>query len=171
MKPILETLIAVLGLALGGAAGWYFGHQYFLTQSKRKLNSAEARARQIIDDALREAEAKKKEAVLEAKEEVHRLRNDFERETKERRNETQRLERRLLQKEETLDRKVESLERKEENLSRRERDLDKQHQAVQEVLNKQLAELERVSGLTTEEARKIFLEQVEGDARADAARL
>jgi ribonucrease Y len=172
VKRILPyVVVAVLALILGGAGGLFAGHQYFQSQSRKKLTSAEARSRTIIDEALRDAEAKKKEAVLEAKEEVHRLRTDFERESKERRLEIQRLERRLLQKEETLDRKVESLERKDENLAKRERDLEKQHQAVQEVLNKQLAELERVSGLTTEEARKIFLEQVEGEARADAARL
>ncbi|HWI52537.1 MAG TPA: ribonuclease Y [Symbiobacteriaceae bacterium] len=171
VKLIFYALFVVLGLILGGAGGFYFGNQYYQNQAKKKLNSAEARSRTIVDEALREAEAKKKEAVLEAKEEVHRLRADFERESKERRAEVQRLERRLVQKEETLDRKVESLERKEEGISRRERDLEKQHATVQETLAKQLAELERISGLTTEEARKIFLEQVEGDARGDAARL
>jgi ribonuclease Y len=161
----------ILGLIVGGAGGAFAGYRYYQNQAEKKLNSAEARARTVLDEALREAEAKKKEAVLEAKEEVHRLRADFERETKERRNETQRLERRLVQKEESLDRKVEGLERKEENLARKERELDQQHQSAQELLDKQLAELERISGLTTEEARKIFLEQVEQDARGDAARM
>jgi ribonucrease Y len=172
VKQILtEIIFAVLGVIVGGAAGAFGGHQYYQNQAQKKLNSAEARARNIVDEALKEAEAKKKEAVLEAKEEVHRLRADFERESKERRTEIQRLERRLVQKEEQMDRKVEQLERKDENLSKKERDLDKQHQTVQELYGKQLAELERISGLTTEEARKIFLEQVEQDARGDAARL
>jgi len=167
----LYAVLTVVGLIVGGAAGTYFGHQYYQTQAKKKLTSAEGRARVIIDEALREAEGKKKEAILEAKEEVHRLRTDFEREIKERRNEVQRLERRLVQKEETLDRKVESLEKKEENLAKRERDLERQHQVAQELVGKQMQELERISGLTTDEARKIFLEQVEGDARGDAAKL
>ncbi len=171
MKPILETVLVILGLIVGGAAGAAGGYQWYQKQAQKKVGSAESRARGIIDEALREAEAKKKEAVLEAKEEVHRLRADFERESKERRAEVQRLERRLLQKEETLDRKVESMERKEENLSKKERDLERQHQLAQEVVAKQLAELERISGLTTDEARKIFLAQVEQEARGDAARL
>lgn len=171
VNRILNVILVVLGLIIGGAAGAAGSYQWYQKQSRQKLNSAEARARQVVDEALREAEAKKKEAILEAKEEVHRLRTDLERETKERRAEVQRQERRLQQKEETLDRKTESVERKEENLSRREKDVDRQHQMAQEVTNKQLAELERISGLTTEEARKIFLGQVEQDARADAARL
>lgn len=171
MTQIFDVLLTVIGLIVGGAIGGAVGYQYSVSQSKKKLGSAEGRARTIIDEALRESEAKKKEAILEAKEEVHRLRSDFERESKERRAEIQRLERRLLQKEETLDRKVESLERKEEGLGRREKELERQHQSVQELYGKQLAELERISGLTTDEARKIFLEQVEQDARGDAAKL
>lgn len=171
MKRIETALLVLLGLVLGGAGGAAIGYQYFQNQARKSVNSAEARARVIIDEALREAEAKKKEAVLEAKEEVHRLRTDFDRESKERRNELTRMERRLVQKEETLDRKMEGLERKEEVLSRKERELDRLHQNVQEVLSKQLAELERISGLTSEEARRIFLQQVEQEARADAAKL
>lgn len=164
-------MLIVLGLIVGGAAGAAGGYQWYQTQAQKRLHSAESRARSVVDEAVKEAEAKKKEAVLEAKEEVHRLRSDFERESKERRTEVQRLERRLMQKEETLDRKVEALERKEETLTRKERDVERQVQAAQELTNKQMAELERISGLTTEEARKIFLAQVEQEARADAARL
>lgn len=165
------VIIGILALVIGGALGALIGYQYFLKESRTKLGSAEQRARTIVDDALREAESKKKEAVLEAKEEVLRLRNDFERESKERRAEVQRLERRLVQKEEQLDRKVESLERKEEALARRERDLERQHQLAGELVQKQMTELERISGLTTEEARAIFLHQIEDEARGDAARL
>ncbi len=171
ITPIVAIALILLALILGGAGGAAVGYQYYQSQARKKLDSAEARARHIIDEALREAEAKKKEAVLEAKEEVHRLRTDFEREVKERRSEIARLERRLLQKEETLDRKVDQLERKEENLARKDRELERQHQHVQELIQKQMAELERISGLTQEEARRIFLEQVEQEARGDAARL
>lgn len=167
----IEALYALLGLILGGAGGVAAGYQWYQREAQKKLNSAEVRARGIIDEALREAEAKKKESVLEAKEEVHGLRTDFERELKERRNEIHRLERRLVQKEETLDRKVESLERKEEALGRKERELDRQHELAQELVGKQMAELERISQLTMEDARRIFLQQVEQEARGDAARL
>jgi ribonuclease Y len=165
------ALYIVLALIVGAAVGAVAGYQWYQSQARKKLNSAETRARSVLDEALREAESRKKEAVLEAKEEVHRLRVDLERETKERRAEIQRMERRVLQKEEVLDRKVEGLERKEENLARKERDLETQNRVVQELHDKQLAELERISGLTTEEARRIFLQQVEQEARADAARL
>lgn len=165
------VIIGIVTLVIGGALGALIGYQYYLKESRSKLGSAEQRARTIVDDALREAESKKKEAVLEAKEEVLRLRNDFERESKERRAEVQRLERRLVQKEEQMDRKVESLERKEEALARRERELERQHQLAGELVQKQMTELERISGLTTEEARAIFLHQIEDEARGDAARL
>lgn len=168
---MVDVIIGIVSLVIGGALGALVGYQYFLKESRTKLGSAEQRARTIVDDALREAESKKKEAILEAKEEVLRLRNDFERESKERRAEHQRLERRLVQKEEQLDRKVESLERKEEALSRRERELERQHQLAGELVQKQMTELERISGLTTEEARAIFLHQIEDEARGDAARL
>ncbi|MFZ5826974.1 MAG: ribonuclease Y [Bacillota bacterium] len=172
MNVIFENaLFIILGLILGAGGGVAIGYQWYQREARKKLNSAEARARHIVDEALREAEAKKKEAVLEAKEEVHRLRTDFERELRDRRAEIQRQERRLVQKEETMDRKVESLERKEETLARKERDLDRQHQLAQELVTKQMTELERISQLTTEEARKIFLQQVEQEARGDAARL
>jgi ribonuclease Y len=168
---VFYVLIGMVALVVGGGLGALIGYQYFLKESRTKLGTAEQRARAIVDDALREAESKKKEAILEAKEEVLRLRNDFERESKERRAEVQRLERRLVQKEEQLDRKVESLERKEEALARRERELERQHQLASELVQKQMTELERISGLTTEEARQIFLQQIEDEARGDAARL
>jgi ribonuclease Y len=154
-----------------GAGGFAIGHRWYTKQAEKKLNSAEHRARALMDEAMREVESKKKESVVEAKEEVLRLRNDFERDAKERRGEIQRQERRLVQKEESLDRKVEQLERKDENMIRKERELERQHQSVQELHTKQLEELERISQLTTDEARKLFLGQVEQDARAEAARL
>lgn len=160
-------LAAVAALVVGAAAGYW----YRKTRSEAAIQSAEAQAREIVDQATREAEGRKKESVLEAKEEIHRLRQEFERESRERRAEVQRLERRLLQKEEQLDRKVEGIERKEEAMGRREKDLDRQQQALQELEQRKLMELERISGMTVEDARKLFLAQVEQEARADAARL
>lgn len=158
---------AILGLAGGAGAGYWWRK----SQSEKAIGSAEARVRDLLARAAQEAEARKKEAVLEAKEEVHRLRQEFDRETKERRAEVQRLERRLLQKEEQMDRKMEQLERKEEAMGRKERDLERREQGLVDLERRKLEELERISGLTTEEARKIFLANIEQEARAEAARI
>ena len=109
--------------------------------------------------------------MLEAKEEIHRLRSELERETKERRSELQRLERRLMQKEENLDRKIDSLEKKEEILSRKETELDKSQEKVNELYAKQQVELERLSGLTSEEARELLLATVEDEIKHETAML
>ncbi|MEW6309221.1 MAG: ribonuclease Y [Bacillota bacterium] len=137
--------------------------------AEAKIMSAEREAQRLLDEGRKEAEAKKREAVLEAKEEVHRMRQDLERDTRERRAELQKTERRLLQKEETLDRKVEQLERKEEGLAQKDRDLTKAQEDLAGLHQKQVAELERVSGLTSQEARQLLLSSIEEDIRQDAA--
>ncbi|MDI6907162.1 MAG: ribonuclease Y [Thermoanaerobacterales bacterium] len=139
--------------------------------SEAKIGAAEEKARQILEDAAREAEGKKREALVEAKEEVLRFRNEVEREHRERRSELQRLERRLLQKEETLDRKIEGLEKKEENLNRKETELAAKKDELQALYQKQVQELERISGLTTEEARAILLRDVEQEMQHETALL
>ena len=161
----------ILGLVVGGAAFYFVGVSVSRRQAERDLNSAESRARRVLEEADREAEAKRKEAVVEAKEEILRARNEAERDLKERRAEQQRNERRLQQKEESLDRKIESLERKEEQLAKKEREIEAEERKVDDLRGQQLAELERISGMTTEEARRIFLANIEQEARADAARL
>lgn len=153
---------------LAGAAGGYALRKYL---AEAKIASAEKAAAAIIEEAQKEAEAKKREAVLEAKEEAHRIRNEVERESRERRNELQRFERRLLQKEEALDRKTEALERKEANLHRQEEANQKLREELEELRRKQVSELERISGLTTEEARTILLQNVEKEVRHEAAML
>ncbi|MDI6709634.1 MAG: ribonuclease Y [Bacillota bacterium] len=139
--------------------------------SEAKIGAAEEKARQILEEAAREAEGKKREALVEAKEEVLRFRNEVEREHRERRSELQRLERRLLQKEETLDRKIEGLEKKEENLNRKETELAAKKDELQALYQKQVQELERISGLTTEEARAILLRDVEQEMQHETALL
>ncbi|WP_422393040.1 ribonuclease Y [Neomoorella humiferrea] len=161
---MLYALIAFLA----GAAGGYALRKYL---AEAKIASAEKAAAAIIEEAQKEAEAKKREAVLEAKEEAHRIRNEVERESRERRNELQRFERRLLQKEEALDRKTEALERKEANLHRQEEANQKLREELEELRRKQVSELERISGLTTEEARTILLQNVEKEVRHEAAML
>ncbi|MDD6127267.1 MAG: ribonuclease Y, partial [Veillonellaceae bacterium] len=115
------------------------------------------------------AEARKKELMLEAKEDIHRLRQELDRDTKERRNEISRQERRVVQKEENLDRKLESVEKKEEQLARKESRIDKTQQAVDEMHEKQKTELERISGLTSDEAKNILMAETEEELKHEKA--
>lgn len=149
------------------------GIGYFIRRSlaEAKISSAEVAAQQIIDNANKEAETLKKETVVEAKDEVHKLRAEAEKDIRERRSEVQRLERRILQKEETLDKKMESLEHKEENLSKKERQIEQTKADIEELKRKELLELERVSGLTTEDAKQIILNNVENEVRHETTML
>jgi ribonuclease Y len=165
METILYILFIIVALAIGVGAGYYFRKSV----AEKKIASAEAAAEAILEQAKRDSEALKKEMVLEAKEEIHKFRLESEREIKERRNEVQRLEKRILQKEEALDRKMETLERKEENLSRKEKNLDEQQEKLEQLIQAQQTELERISGLTSEEAKKIILKEVEDEVRHEAA--
>jgi len=146
---------------------------YFLRKylAEAKIASAEAQAKKILEEAEKEAEAKKREAILEAKEEVLKLRNDMERENRERRLELQRLERRLVQKEETLDRKVDAIEKKEDALNRKEAEIDAIKAQLNEIYKKQLSELERISGMTSEEAKQALLSDIEKEIQHEAAML
>ena len=166
MKIIAELSLAVI-LAL--AAG--FGGGYFLRKqaAEKQIGSAEEEAHRIIVEAEAKGEEKKKEVVLEAKEEIHRMRQDLDRDTKERRNELQRQERRLVQKEENLDRKLETLEKKEDVLASKEAKLDKSQQAIAELHEQQKSELERISNLTTEEARTMLLSTIEDELKHEKA--
>lgn len=139
--------------------------------AEAKISSAEEAAKRILDEAEKSAEAKKREAVLEAKEEVLKFRNEVEKEQRERRNELQRMERRLTQKEESLDRKIDSIERKEDNLNKKDEEIDKVREQVQDLHARQLAELERLSGLTSDEARVILLANIEDEIKHEAAML
>lgn len=122
-----------------------------------------------MEEANKDAEAKKREAVLGAKEEIHQLRSDAERENRERRSELQRLERRLVQKEESLDRKMEGLERKEESLQKKEAEVEGLKENLAEIHDKQMAELERLSGLSWEDARQLLLNKVEEEIKHEIA--
>ena len=136
-----------------------------------KIGNAESRAREIIDDALKTAETTKKEALLEVKEESIRTKNELEKETKERRAELQRYEKRVLSKEESLDKKADSLEQREAGFIAKEEYL-KQKEAKVEELNKQrVQELERISGLTSEQAKEYLLKTVEDDVKHDTAKM
>jgi ribonuclease Y len=167
MQPMVWILIILVVGALS------FGIGYFIRKSlaEAKISGAETAALKIIDDAKKNVEALKRETVLEAKDEVHKLRTEAEREIRERRNEVQRQERRLVQKEETLDKKIESLEIKEEKLADKEKKVEETQAKVEEIHRNQVIELERISGLSQEEARKLILAAVEQEVRAETAQL
>jgi ribonucrease Y len=171
MEPI--TIISILlGLFVGAVVG------YLIRKSiaEAKITGAKNAAEQILEDARREADALKKEALLEAKDEIHKLRTEAEREVRERRNELQKQENRLLQKEENLDRKDESLdkreallEKKEDSLNKRQQHIEEMESKVDEMVRAQQAELERISSLTREEAKSIILERVEKELSHEIA--
>jgi ribonuclease Y len=167
----MPTTYWILIVLVVGILG--FGIGYFIRKSlaEAKISSAELAASQIIEKAKHEAEALKKETILEAKDEVFKLRAEADKDIRDRRNEIQRQERRLLQKEETLDKKLESLELKEEQLANKERRIEETQRQIEELHRKQLTELERISGLTSEEAKQIILSNVEQEVRHEAAQM
>ncbi|WP_372503558.1 ribonuclease Y [Acididesulfobacillus acetoxydans] len=162
---IISIVLLLVGLVLGVAAGWFMRK----VTAEKAIGSAEEEAKRIVGIAQTEAEAKKREAVVAAKEETMHMHNEVEKEIRERRNELQRLERRLLQKEETLDRKMESLERKEDNMHRKEAEVDHQREELSHLVAKEQTELERISGLTSDEAKEILLHSVEEEVRYESA--
>jgi ribonuclease Y len=137
--------------------------------AEAKINSAEESAKKILEEAEKKAESMKREALVEAKEEILKLKNESEKELRERRNELQRSERRLVQKEESLDRKMEAIEKKEELIARREAEINQLHERINDLYSQQLAELERISGMTTDEAKEFLLNKIKDDIRHDAA--
>ena len=136
---------------------------------EKKVGNAEEKAREIIDDALKVAERSKREALLEAKEESLKTKNELEKETKERRAELQRYERRVLSKEETLDKKAEALERREASYAAKEEKLSKQAAELEQLSSKRVQELERISGLTSEQAKEYLLKTVEDEVKHETA--
>lgn len=136
-----------------------------------KIGSAEEKAREIIDEAVKNAEAKKREAMLEIKEESIKNKNELDKEIKERRNEIQRNERRIIQKEENVDKKLEAIEKREAGFAAKEEAINKQKEEVARLHEKRVQELERISGLTSEQARDYLLKTIEDDVKLDTAKL
>lgn len=173
---MMDLMTAIISILLGLIVGVVVGYFYRKSIAEAKIAGAQNAAEQIIEDAKRDAETMKKEALLEAKDEIHKLRNEAEREIRDRRNELQKQENRLLQKEENLDRKDETLDKREALLEKRDDSLNKRQQHIEEMESKvdeivrtQQAELERISGLTRDEARAIILERVEHELNHDIA--
>ncbi len=172
MPEALPYVISiVITLVVSVILTWFIANAYHKKVYEAKIGSADEKAREIIDEALKTAETKKREALLEAKEESLKAKNEFERETKERRAELQRYEKRVLTKEETLDRKTEALEKKESRLSAKESELDKIKQEVEEFHARQLQELEKISGLTSEQAKEYLIKTVEEEVKHETALL
>ena len=168
MSPIISVLLTAIIVA---PITWVMAVAYRKKSYESKIGRAEEKSREIIDEALKAAETKKKEALLEAKEENLKARNELEKETKERRAEIQRYERRVLSKEENLDKKTEAMEKKESSLASREESLKRRTAEVEELFAKEQEELEKISGLTTDQAKEYLLKSVEEDVKHDTAKL
>ena len=174
---IVAIVVVVVLIAAAALISWKSAINYHIKVGEAKVGSAEEKAREIIDDALKTAETKKREALLEAKEENLKAKNDLEKETKneleketkERRSELQRYEKRVLSKEETLDKKLDALEKRESKLNSREANFEKEKEKVAELRQSHLRELEKISGLTSEQAKEYLLKTVEEDVKHETA--
>ena len=169
---MLQIVIAVvITLIVTAVLTYFITTAYHKNVANAKIGNAEDRAREIIDEAVKTAETKKREAMLEAKEESIRVKNDLDKEVKERRAEIQRSERRVVQKEENLDKKLESIERREAGFAAKEEEINKQKAQIAKLNEERLQELERISGLTSEQAKEYLLKTVEEDVTLDTAKL
>ncbi len=170
--PVVMTIIAVvITLVIAVPVSALVAVNYRKKVVEAKLGSADEKARQIIDDALKVAETKKREALLEAKEESLKTKNELERETRERRTELQRYEKRVLSKEESVDKKADALERRESGITVKEEELKKKNAEVEKLRGQRIQELERISGLTSEQAKEYLLKTVEDEVKIDTAKL
>ena len=163
---IVASIVAVLVFLL---IGFVLGVMYRKKVSEREIASAEDEAKRIINEGIKTAENKKREALLEAKEEIHRTRTECDREVKERRNEVSKQERRLQQKEENLDRKTEALEKKTETLNRKLQEADAQQEEIKLIKKSQLDMLEKISGYSVEEAKQYLIKSIEADCTHEMA--
>ena len=160
---IIATLVIVAPIT------WFISGKVIQKANDAKIGNANERAREIIDEALKTAETTKKEALLEIKEESLKNKNELEKETKERRAEVQKYERRVLSKEESLDKKIEAVEKRDLSITKKEEELGKMKQKVDELEQKRQQELERISGLTSEQAKEYLLKTVEDDVKHETA--
>ena len=163
--------VAVVLIVVAAVISHFLTVSNLKNNAESKIGNAEARAREIIDDAVKTAEAKKKESLLEIKEESIKNKNELEKETKERRSELQRYEKRVLSKEETLDKKSEAIERREAGVTAKEEELRQREAKVEELSQQRVQELERISGLTSEQAKEYLLKTVEEDVKHDTAKM
>ena len=167
MSPVvLAVIVGIVAIALGILIGYILRKNV----AEKTIGSAEQKARNLILDAENRSETIKKEVTLEAKEEAHKMRSDVEKEVRERRAEIQRAERRVVQKEENVDRKLEGIEKKEERITQHEKDIARKREEISKVFDRKIAELEKISGYTAEEAKALLLEGIEKDCRLKTLR-
>ena len=163
--------VAVVLIVVAAVISHFLTVSNLKNNAESKIGNAEARAREIIDDSVKTVEAKKKESLLEIKEESIKNKNELEKETKERRSELQRYEKRVLSKEEALDKKSEAIERREAGFTAKEEELRQREAKVEELSQQRVQELERISGLTSEQAKEYLLKTVEEDVKHDTAKM
>ena len=166
MNPVIA---AIIGLLVGGVVCFPLGIRYRKNVSEKEISSAEEEGKRIINEAIKSAESKKREALLEAKEEILKNRSEYEKEEKTRRADLQRQENRLQQKEESLERKIEANEKKEEALAQKHAALDKENEEIKIIKRSQTEMLERISGFTAEEAKQYLIDQVEAEVTHETA--
>ncbi len=168
LQIIITAVVSVLVTAI---VVWFIASSYQKNSAKSKIGNAEEKARGIIDDAVKTAEEKKRESMLEIKEESIKAKNDLDKEIKERRTEIQKNERRIVQKEENLDKKLEAIEKRESNFAVKEEELKKQKIEISKLNEQRIQELERISGLTSEQAKEYLLKTIEEDVKLDTAKM
>ncbi len=165
----MPYVIFGIALVVAVVATWFIAIAYRKNIAEAKVGKAEDKAREIIDEALKNAEAKKRETLLEAKEEALKTKNEIDKEVKDRRNELQRMEKRVLSREENLDRKSEAVEKREAALNKRENELNALRSEIADLEAKRTQELERISGLTSEQAKEYLLKTVEDEVKHETA--
>ena len=168
--PDLKWILIFGGAAVVlGIIGFFIGSAFRRKSAEKTIGSAEDEAKRILNEAMKLAETKKKETLLEAKDEIHQLRQETERDLRERRSEVQRQEHRLQQKEENLDRKTDNLEAKEEKLALRSKEIDERLEECERIKKSQLEMLEKISGLSKEQAKAQLLEMLDGELTHEKA--
>ena len=171
MPNVMIIAVAVVLVIAAAVISHFATVSNLKRNAESKIGSAETKAREIIDDAVKTAEAKKKESLLEIKEESIRTKNELEKETKERRAELQRYEKRVLSKEEALDKRSDAMEKREAGFAAKEEQLRSREAKVEELSKQRVQELERISGLTSEQAKEYLLKTVEDDVKHDTAKM
>ena len=166
---VTTVIVGIVCFAVAAVVFFVLGNQYRKNVAEKEIGSAEEEAKRIINESIKSAESKKREALVEAKEEILKARNEYEKEVKERRSDLQKQERRLQQKEETLDRKTDNIEKKEETLSRKLAELEEAREEVNTLKKSEMDVLERISGFTAEEAKNYLIAQLEADVTHESA--
>jgi len=165
----LRIIVPIAAFVIGAAIFFFIGISYRKRVAEKEIGGAEEEAKRIINDAIKQAESKNRELLVEAKEEIHKSRTEYEKEVKERRAELQKQERRLQQKEEALDKKTDAYEKKEDDLNKKLQGISAAQDEVAEIKRNQLETLEKISGLTEEDAKAYLLKNVESEVRHETA--